>query len=81
MRLPTVCPQYKKRQDLLLLLLLSFNGPATEAEPQIIVMRENEIHIRKREERKVDKKIRQRNRSRERVRVKDTEGSEEKERL
>lgn len=39
---------------LLLLLLLGFNGPATEAEPQIIVMRENEIRICKRKECKVD---------------------------
>lgn len=41
-----VCLQCKERQGLLLLpLLLGFNGPATEAEPQIIIMRENEIHI------------------------------------
>lgn len=52
-----VCLQYKGRQGLLLLLLLGFNGPATEAEPQIIIMRENEIHIRKGEEGKVDKEI------------------------
>lgn len=42
---------------MLLLLLLGFNGPATEAEPQIIVMKENEIHIRKGEGGKVDKEI------------------------
>lgn len=53
-----VCLQYKERQGLLLLLLLlGFNGPATEAEPQIIIMRENEIHIGKGEEGKVDKEI------------------------
>lgn len=37
----------------LLLLLPGFNRPATEAEPKIILMRENEIHICKGEEDKV----------------------------
>lgn len=36
-----------KENQGLLLLLLGFNGPATDAEPQIIIMRANEIHIRK----------------------------------
>lgn len=40
-----------------MLLLLGFNGPATEAEPQIIIMRENEIRICKGKEWKVDEEI------------------------
>lgn len=40
---------------MLLPLLPGFNGPATEAEPKIIIMRENEIHICKGEEDKVEK--------------------------
>lgn len=50
-----------KKGLLLLLLLLGFNGPATEAEPQIIIMRENEIHIHKGGgEEKVEKEFGQR---------------------
>lgn len=45
---------------------LFFNGPATEAEPQIIIMRENEVHICKGEERKVVKEIKSKERERER---------------
>lgn len=42
-----------KEKQGLLLLLLGFNGPATDAEPQIIIMRANEIHIHKGEEERV----------------------------
>lgn len=41
---------------LLLLLLPGFNRATTEAEPKIIIMRENGNHICKREEDKVGKK-------------------------
>lgn len=38
------------REKQALLLLLGFNGPVTEAEPQIIIMTVNEIHIHSRME-------------------------------
>lgn len=56
--LGAACLQQKRRL-LPLPLLLGFNGPATEAEPQIIIMRENEIHIGNKEEGKVDKERRE----------------------
>lgn len=58
---------------------LFFNGPATEAEPQIIIIRENEVHICKGEERKVVKEIKSKERERERRETRrNTEGGEER---